>query len=74
MQVCLATVALPQAQNFGLGAVGHVDDAFIPPVLDDGSADGAHDQPVLAHLQEAQVAARIRPDLYCETVTVHLTR
>ena len=74
MQLGLAAVASPEAQDFGFGTVGHVDDAFEPPTLHDGAADGAQDEPVLAHFEEAQVAAGVGAHLHRETVPVHLAR
>ena len=74
MQLSLTAVASPQAEDFGFGAVGHVDDAFEPPAFDDGPADGPQDQTVFAYLKKAQVAAGVGAHLNGETVTVHLPR
>ena len=40
MQLGLATVASPQAEDLSFGAIGHVDYALEPPTLHDGTADG----------------------------------
>jgi len=54
MQLSLTAVASPQAEDFGFGAVGHVDDAFEPPAFDDGPADGPQDQTVFAYLKKGR--------------------
>lgn len=74
VQLGLAAVASPEAEDLGLWAVGHVDDALEPPALDDGAAHGAQDEPVVAHLHEAQLARRVRAHLHREAVPVHLAR
>ena len=58
MQLCLASVAPPQAEDLVLGRVGHVDEAFEPPALDDDTVDAPQDQTVIAHLEKHQLACR----------------
>ena len=74
MELRLTAVASPQAEYFGFGAVGHVDDTFEPPAFHDGPADGSEDQTVLAHFHETKISARIGANVNGEAVTVHLPR
>lgn len=74
MELGLAAIPPPKAKNLRLGAVRHVDDPLEPPALHDGPAYGPEDEPVLAHLQEAELTARVRPYLDGEAVPVDLTR
>lgn len=54
MQLGLAPIAAPQAEQLGLGRVGHVDQPLIPPALHNGAIDGTQDQSIIPDLHEAQ--------------------
>ena len=70
----MTAVATPQAEDFGLWTVRHINNAFEPPAFNDSTANCTQDQSVLPHLQEAQISTGVRTDLNGETVPVHLTR
>ena len=38
VELCLAVVASPQTENFGFGAVCHIDQFLIPPTITDGTS------------------------------------
>lgn len=72
VELRLSSVTSPEAEDFRLGAVSHVDNAFEPPSFHDGSTDGSKDQSIFADLQESKIATGVRANLDSETVTVHL--
>lgn len=69
----LAAISSPKAEDFRFGTVGHVDDAFKPPALHDGTANSTQDQAVVTNFQESQITGSISPYLNGKTVPVHLT-
>lgn len=72
VELSLAAIATPQTKDFSLWTVGHVDNSFEPPALNDRPADSSQNQPVLPHFQEAQVTTGVSSQLDGETVPVHL--
>ena len=53
MQLGLAAITSPEAEDFSFWTVGHVDDAFEPPAFHDGATDGPQDESVFAYFKEA---------------------
>ena len=55
VQLCLASVTAPQAEDLVLGRVGHVDESLEPPALNDDALDAPQDQAVITHLEKHQL-------------------
>ena len=69
-----AGAALPEADDFVLGAVGHVDELLVEDALADGAVGELEDEAVLAHLEEEDVAADVGAAVHDERLPVHLPR
>lgn len=52
VELGLRAISTPQAQNFGLGTVGHVDELLIPPALIYCPDVTPQYHTVIAHLEE----------------------
>ena len=66
--------ALPEADDFVLGAVGHVDELLVEDALADGAVGELEYEAVLAHLEEEEVAADVGAAVHGERLPVHLAR
>jgi hypothetical protein len=67
----LAAVLAPQAEDLGLGTVGHVDELLEPPALYDLAFDTAQDHAVVADLHEEHVALVVCAHVDGEALLLH---
>ena len=72
-QLRLAVALAPQAQDLGLGTVGHVDELLEPPALMDLALDAAQDHAVVAHLHEEDLGAGVRAGVHGKRLLLHET-